>query len=320
VIHDVDEALGAIIRTRVVNGSGVDVNYEVPSKDWSTRRTVPTINVYLYDIREDTERRQVFYEDIRDDTGTVVERRQPPRRFKLSYLLTVWTQRPEDEHKLLAALLTTFLESDLLPDEVQSEALRSLERPIIVSIGLPLPASRSVFDMWTALGSEPKPSLDLEVIVPIGEGRSITAGPPVTEQPRLGFYDAASGAFEGNGAGDDEAAAAGGQRGGRRRGGAAAGAGAGADADSGGTGAAAAARAPSPLEVEMERLEIPRLSADGRPLTMGVRLGLLRTARERERREEAGALAAQDETIASGARGQPGRIFRIRTIPDDEKP
>ena len=48
----------------------------------------------------------------------VVARHLPPRYFKLSYLLTAWTQRPEDEHRLLAALLPCFLRNEALPGDL----------------------------------------------------------------------------------------------------------------------------------------------------------------------------------------------------------
>ena len=74
--------------------------FDAPTKDWAARRTTPTIDVYLYDIREDLRRRQLGMTGVRDAEGKVVSHRQPPRFFKLSYLLTAWTQRPEDEHRL----------------------------------------------------------------------------------------------------------------------------------------------------------------------------------------------------------------------------
>ena len=49
--------------------------------------------------------------------GRVNARRQPPRWYKLSYLITAWTQRPEDEHRLLAAILRRWLEAALREEE-----------------------------------------------------------------------------------------------------------------------------------------------------------------------------------------------------------
>jgi hypothetical protein len=185
MIHDVDETLRAMIKRDVVNGSGVDISFEAPTKEWAAKRTTPTVNVYLYDIREDTSRRETQFEEVRDENGRVVERRQPPRRFRLSYLLTAWTQRPEDEHRLLSSLLGTFLRADLLPEDVLAGSLRDAGRPTITQVALPPADDRSISDVWSALGGELKPSLDLVVIAPFVLGRSEPVGPPVTETPRI---------------------------------------------------------------------------------------------------------------------------------------
>ena len=74
----------------------------------SGRAGVPRrpIDVYLYDIREDLRRRERgVLNEYNDDQTRIVGRHLPPRHFKLSYLVTAWTQRPEDEHRLLSALL-----------------------------------------------------------------------------------------------------------------------------------------------------------------------------------------------------------------------
>ena len=36
----------------------VDVVFDAPTKDWAARRNAPTVNLYLYDIREDLRRRE----------------------------------------------------------------------------------------------------------------------------------------------------------------------------------------------------------------------------------------------------------------------
>ena len=67
---------------------------------------MPTIDVYLYDIREDLRRRERgLLNEYDEDQTRIIARHLPPRHFKLSYLVTAWTQRPEDEHRLLSALL-----------------------------------------------------------------------------------------------------------------------------------------------------------------------------------------------------------------------
>ena len=108
-------------------------------------------------------------------------RRPAPRFFKLSYLVTAWTQRPEDEHRLLDNLLRTFLKYDALPDHLVVGQLAEPRESVKVTIGLPPPEDRAFADVWSALGGELKPSLDLVVFAPMWTGREYAAGPPVED-------------------------------------------------------------------------------------------------------------------------------------------
>src|SRR3979411_2381791 len=121
-----DESLRALVKRDALDGSKADVAFDAPTKEWSSRRNTPTVDLYLYDIREDLERREVMWEDSRGDARdprVVTERRPPPRRFKLSYLVTAWTQRPEDENRLLSAVLSCFMPYPALPENALSCSL-----------------------------------------------------------------------------------------------------------------------------------------------------------------------------------------------------
>src|SRR5207302_4798099 len=109
----------------------------------------------------------------------------PARHFKLSYLVTAWTQRPDDEHRLLSAVLACFVRHDMLPGDVLAGSLSGSELPVYTTIALPPPSDRSLSDVWSALGGELKPSLDLVVSAPLDVRREERAGPPVLEAPRL---------------------------------------------------------------------------------------------------------------------------------------
>ena len=185
MIHDIDESLRELVRRDVVNSTNVDVTFDAPTKDWASRRTGPTLNLYLYDIQEDMQRRAVQFEEIRNSKGIITDRRLLPRKFRLSYLVTAWTQRPEDEHRLLGAVLGCFLRSEALPSEVLKGSAAGADEPIRTTIGLPLPKDRQLSDIWSALGGELKPALDLVVTAPFDTRRLMDVGPPVTEQPRI---------------------------------------------------------------------------------------------------------------------------------------
>jgi hypothetical protein len=190
MIQDVDESLRALVKRDALNGSKADVAFEAPTREWSSRRNTPTVDLYLYDIREDLEQREVMWEDIRGDSRDprlITERRPPPRRFKLSYLVTAWTQRPEDEHRLLSALLGCFLRHPTMPADALSGTLVQARQPILLNIALPPPQDRSISDVWSALGGELKPSLDLVVNAPFEIRVAVPAGPPVLEEPKFSF-------------------------------------------------------------------------------------------------------------------------------------
>jgi hypothetical protein len=185
MIQDVDESLRALIRRDALAGTEVEVALDAPTREWSARRNSPTLDMYLYDIREDLRRRENGMIDVYDDAGRITARQRPPRYFKLSYLVTAWTQRPEDEHRLLAAVLACFLHQDSLPVDILAGRLAGTKLPIAVTIALPPPEDRALSDVWSALGGELKPSLDLVVTAPFEAGPVNLAAELVREALRL---------------------------------------------------------------------------------------------------------------------------------------
>jgi hypothetical protein len=179
MIHDVDESLRVLVRRDALNGADVDIAFDAPTREWASRRNSPTLDLYLYDIREDLQRRTVAWDPVREPDGKVSWRKPPPRQFKLSYLVTAWTQRPEDEHRLLSAVLYCFLRHERIPADVLAGTMAGAQLPVYSTIALPPPPDRSLSDVWSALGGELKPSLDLVISAPFDVDRQEQAGPPV---------------------------------------------------------------------------------------------------------------------------------------------
>ena len=100
--------------------------------------------------------------------------------------MTAWTQRPEDEHRLLSTLLaTTFLRFDALPEDLVTGSLAELGLAVPVTVALPPPEDRAFADVWSALGGELKPSIDLVVSAPVDTSQRYETGPPVTVPPQV---------------------------------------------------------------------------------------------------------------------------------------
>jgi hypothetical protein len=180
VIHEVDEGLRGLLEEAGLAASGVEVVFDAPTRDWAARRTAPTVCVFLYDIREDNSRRGSSSGEIHDEDGFVVARRAPARWFELTYLVTAWASRPQDEHRLLAQVLSTLVSTDTLPARLLTGSLGELGLTVGLDgggTGLDAPAAS---DVWSALGGELKASLGVRVRAPLA-GISKVVAPPVTE-------------------------------------------------------------------------------------------------------------------------------------------
>lgn len=180
-----DESLRTLLTRDVVGDGDVEVAFDAPTRDWSSKRSKPAVNLFLYDIREDRSRRQQGLVRERNAEGRVVEEHEAARRLKLSYLATAWTQRPEDEHRLLGALLECFLKYEILPSEVLSGSLAVTGTAVSITVGVPSVEDRHVSDLWSAIGGELRPALDIVATTPMHVGIARPPAPLVLENTRL---------------------------------------------------------------------------------------------------------------------------------------
>jgi hypothetical protein len=189
VIHEIDGCLGRLITSQALPDGSAEVVFDAPSRDWAARRNSPTIDAYLYDIREEVSRRERGAAAIRDGAGKVTSRRMQPRWFRLSYLVTAWTKQPQDEHRLLSAVLGALLRTEVLPPDDLPASVAAITQAVQLSVAVPPPESRSLADIWSALGGELKPSLDVVIITPFPVLPEFPVAPPVTEQPVVDLRD-----------------------------------------------------------------------------------------------------------------------------------
>ncbi|THA72761.1 DUF4255 domain-containing protein [Streptomyces sp. A0958] len=181
MIHEVDEGLRLLLADAGLRDSGVELVFDAPTKDWSARRNAPTVSVFLYGIREDAARRRTGTAEEYDDEGVLTGRRTPPRWFELTYLVTAWTNRPQDEHRLLSEVLRCLIRTSVLPGRMLTGSLADLGLTVEMEAASAGTGDRpSTVDVWSALGGELKAAIDLRVWAPLA-GEVEAAGPPVTE-------------------------------------------------------------------------------------------------------------------------------------------
>ena len=177
MIQDVDDTLKELLVQKVpIDTSVIDIKFEMPNKDWSSAVTKPTINLFLYDVRENHELRSAQRTLVRN--GTSADESLGPVRVDLSYLITVWTTDVSDEHQLLGRVLMTFLQFPLLPPEVLKGAMQTQPLPLQAWIAQSEQAPRP-WEFWGHMDHGMKASLHF-VLTTSMEPFPTTTAPLVT--------------------------------------------------------------------------------------------------------------------------------------------
>jgi hypothetical protein len=180
MIRDLDDTLKRLLVEKTpLDPTQVDVNFEVPDREWSTGLAKPTINLYLYDIRENRELRDADWGTERGPNGGT-GRRRAPLRIDLAYLVTAWTRAVEDEHHLLWLALYTLARHPLLSGDLLEGELKHQGRPLRLNTAQGDGVLKNPADFWTALDNQLKPSVNLLVTVEMDLEMAIPA-PPVGE-------------------------------------------------------------------------------------------------------------------------------------------
>ena len=95
------------------------------------------------------------------------------------------------------ALMEKYFEAgELSSEELLSGSLEELDMSVPLAVALPPPQDRALSDIWSALGGELKPSIDVSIIAPLLPDVVDDVGPPVTEEPILTLVDQTTGASE----------------------------------------------------------------------------------------------------------------------------
>jgi hypothetical protein len=158
VISDLDEVLRQLlIRELPVKNGEVNIEFDQPKREWSSRLTRPTLNLFLHDLRENNTLRQPEWEVKRNGDGTFT-RQRTPIRVDLHYMTTAWAADPEDEHRLLTRTLLALFRHPTLPGDLLPESLQGQPMPIPLRVAQ-FEELREPADVWSALDNELRPAI-----------------------------------------------------------------------------------------------------------------------------------------------------------------
>lgn len=147
-----------------INPLEVDIRFEAPTRDMVERLLRPTINLFLFEVNENTDLRRNDFQTTRGNGRS--ERRQAPRRIDLHYMVSVLTSEIADEHQLLWRVLATLMKYHEIPPEILPEELQRLEVPVIARAAQPDDSGRTS-ELWSALGLGPHPTIMYVVTAPL---------------------------------------------------------------------------------------------------------------------------------------------------------
>jgi hypothetical protein len=208
MFNDVDETLRAVLQADVpINKAEIDIAFDRPTHEWSGRLTKPTINLFLYDIREREELKDDTPIITRDALGRAVK--QPPaRRIDLAYFITAWTKEADDEHRVLGAVLASLYRQAVIDPKYLQGALHGTAYDVLSRV---TPPSELVnpHDIWGVMDNEHHAPLSWVITAPLDVFKP-TVGPLVrTKIIRVGNEDVAQVAGIAHRKGDRSAVVAG---------------------------------------------------------------------------------------------------------------
>ena len=183
MISDLDETIRQLLREELpIKNGEIDVKFDQPKREWSARLNKPTINLYLYDVRENQVLRQHQWERLKQGNGagslsTVAQMKRTPFRVDCYYMMTVWASEPEDCHRLLSRAMMVLFRHPVLPRDRLVGEMREqpyeLQARLAAHDKLTNPA-----EVWSALDNEIRPSVSYLITVAIDPWQKIE-GPAV---------------------------------------------------------------------------------------------------------------------------------------------
>jgi hypothetical protein len=184
MLAEIHHALRAVIYEHGrVSPREVAVSFATPTKDEIQRLTQPTINFFLIGVQENIDLRQTSFQATRVNGRS--ERRLPPRRVNLRYMVSAIASDEEDEYRLLWRALVTLIQFPELPPDVLSAELQGIDIPLTTRTAQPDDA-RNAVDVWSALGAEPHPAFFYTLTAPVDLELAISSPLVLTSTVRFG--------------------------------------------------------------------------------------------------------------------------------------
>jgi hypothetical protein len=167
MLTDLDRSVAAFLARLLPAGTAI--RFCAPAPSWADAPPEsPLIDAFLYDIRE-TQPPAADGALTRDADGHATGWQPPVRRYRVSYLLTAWTEPDPpgtSEHELLGAVLVGCAAVHAIPDDCLHGSLAEAAESLPFACA-GQERARDPALIWPALSVPARTALDLMVIAPI---------------------------------------------------------------------------------------------------------------------------------------------------------
>lgn len=170
----IDQAIESLFRATVpLSATDIDMSFEPPDRQWSSKLTRPTVNAFLWDIRRSTVRARTGIEEYERDGATM--RRLALPVVELRYIVTAWTSDHGDERALLGGVMRALLRHGEVPAEFLPAGLADLRLPTLLMAR----SGEEHVDVFKALEGQLKPGINLIIATEVDIDRGEPVGPEV---------------------------------------------------------------------------------------------------------------------------------------------
>lgn len=177
MFDDLDETLRQLLIAELpIKNGEIDISFDQPKREWSARIGRPTVNLFLYDVRDNPHLRAHQWETAPPNgRGDALARmKRTPYRLDCFYMLTTWATEPEDEHRLLARCLLALFRHPILPTDRLVGGLKNQPYEVQARLAshdrLTNPA-----EVWSALDNEMRPSISYLITLALDPWTEVTA-------------------------------------------------------------------------------------------------------------------------------------------------
>ncbi|MBN1147929.1 MAG: DUF4255 domain-containing protein [Anaerolineales bacterium] len=181
MIADLDETIRQLLIAEMpVKNGEIEISFHLPKREWSTRLNKPTVNFFLYDLRENPTLRAPQWERLPGErlpggNGNDKQARlkRSPMRVDCFYMLTTWAAEPEDEHRLMTRCLMALFRFPILPAERLVGSLKNPPFDIQARLALHDRLTNPA-EVWSALDNEMRPSVPYVITLALDPWTEVT--------------------------------------------------------------------------------------------------------------------------------------------------